>query len=106
MRDFTKEEMEILGQYEQHLTTAKCCDYVRGLSIKMTNELDAIYYDLYSDHKIKTGCGRCIVQCIKQLAVKYFEQKEKEKEKETEPVVNEENKPKKTKKNVKKEKKD
>jgi len=102
MRDFTKEEMEVLTKYEQHLTTAKCCDYVRGISVKMTNELDVIYFDLYNDHKIKTGCGRCVVQCIKQLAVKYFEQKERE----TEPVVNEENKPKKTKKNVKKEKKD
>ena len=86
----TQEQYEKLKAYENHLYTAKNCDYVRGLTPQTVKELADLYEEIISKNNngLKSGCSRCRLRSLKDLArvfYQYKEAQEKEKEEAQEP---------------------
>ena len=81
----TQEQYEILKKYEEQLSTAKICNYVRRMYATALEELDNLYKEMFpSTHlSIKSGCSSCVLKALKQMAEPYFQYKEKAETKET-----------------------
>lgn len=81
----TKEQYEILKQYEKHLSTAKNADYARNLTLAGLAQMDEVYKAIFKKESgLKSGCGKCRLRGLKDLARVYFayqEQQAKEEEK-------------------------
>lgn len=63
-----------LRKYEKYLTTAHDADYIRALNMKEVKELTEIGAELGIAYK-HNNCPKCLLKFVKQLADKYFEQK-------------------------------
>lgn len=74
----TQEQFEKLKQYENHLYTAKNCDYVRGLTAQTVKELSDLYEEIISKNNngFKSGCSRCRLRSLKDLARVYYQYQE------------------------------
>ena len=65
-----------LKKYENYLYTAKYANYIRSLSNTQVEDLIVAGNEIDIQFK-NNHCGICILNFIKKLAEKYFEQKEK-----------------------------
>ena len=65
-----------LKKFESYLYTAKYANYVRSLSNVQVAELSDIAAEI-DIHYTNNHCGLCILNFVKKVAEKYFEQKEK-----------------------------
>ena len=66
-----------LKQYEQHLTTALYCDYARNITTIGLQTLNEVYKELFNkESELGSGCGRCTLKSLKELAKEYFNYKE------------------------------
>ena len=84
--NFTKEQFEILKQYDKSFYTACYCKFVRTSGRQEIDNVDAIYKKVFNSTKgIAGGCNHCIYEAYKKLGKLYFEDKAKyeEKAKET-----------------------
>ena len=99
-----QEQYKKLKQYEQHLTTAFYCDYARNITTAGLQVLNEVYKELFNkESELGSGCGRCTLKALKELAKEYFNYKEKleermekaregkNKEDNNKPTVEEEN---------------
>lgn len=74
----TREIYNELEKYEQHLKTAKYCDYVRNVTSTELSVLNGIYKILFGkDSKLGNGCSKCQLKDYKKIADAYFEYKER-----------------------------
>lgn len=64
-----------LSKYESYLTTAHLGNYIRSLTNSQVEELIG-YGDELGIHFKNNHCPKCILNFVKQLGDKYFEQKE------------------------------
>lgn len=99
-----QEQYKKLKDYEQHLATALYCDYARNVTQKGFEVLNAVYKDIFGKESgLGSGCGKCHLKALKELAKEYFNYKEKledkmakareGKNKEQEPEAVDENNP-------------
>lgn len=73
-----QEQYKKLKQYEQHLTTALYCDYARNITTIGLQTLNEVYKELFNkESELGSGCGRCTLKSLKELAKEYFNYKEK-----------------------------
>lgn len=73
-----QEQYKKLKQYEQHLTTALYCDYARNITTAGLQTLNEVYKELFNkESELGSGCGRCTLKALKELAKEYFNYKEK-----------------------------
>ena len=73
-----QEQYRKLKQYEQHLTTALYCDYARNITTAGLQTLNEVYKELFNkESELGSGCGRCTLKSLKELAKEYFNYKEK-----------------------------
>ena len=73
-----QEQYKKLKQYEQHLTTAFYCDYARNITTIGLQTLNEVYKELFNkESELGSGCGRCTLKSLKELAKEYFNYKEK-----------------------------
>ena len=99
-----QEQYKKLKEYEQHLTTALYCDYARNITTAGLQTLNEVYKELFNkESELESGCGRCTLKALKELAKEYFNYKEimeekmkkaregKNKEDNNKPTVEEEN---------------
>ena len=72
-----QEQYKKLKQYEQHLTTAFYCDYARNITTIGLQTLNEVYKELFNkESELGSGCGRCTLKSLKELAKEYFSYKE------------------------------
>lgn len=72
-----QEQYKKLKQYEQHLTTALYCDYARNITTAGLQVLNEVYKELFNkESELGSGCGRCTLKALKELAKEYFNYKE------------------------------
>lgn len=72
-----QEQYKKLKQYEQHLTTALYCDYARNITTIGLQTLNEVYKELFNkESELGSGCGRCTLKSLKELAKEYFNYKE------------------------------
>lgn len=72
-----QEQYRKLKEYEQHLTTALYCDYARNITTAGLQTLNEVYKELYNkESELGSGCGRCTLKALKELAKEYFNYKE------------------------------
>ena len=98
-----QEQYRKLKEYEQHLTTAFYCDYARNITTAGLQVLNEVYKELFNkESELGSGCGRCTLKTLKELAKEYFNYKETIKERmekaregknkeDNKPTVEEEN---------------
>ena len=73
-----QEQYRKLKEYEQHLTTALYCDYARNITTAGLQVLNEVYKELFNkESELGSGCGRCTLKALKELAKEYFNYKEK-----------------------------
>ena len=73
---FTKEEMEILSKYEQYFHTATKANYTRNPGRTALQEMHRIFKSATgSAIGLNTGCGHCIYNLVKAVAVAYYKDK-------------------------------
>ena len=73
-----QEQYKKLKQYEQQLTTALYCDYARNITTAGLQALNEVYKELFNkESELGSGCGRCTLKSLKELAKEYFNYKEK-----------------------------
>ena len=73
-----QEQYRKLKQYEQQLTTALYCDYARNITTAGLEILNEVYKELFNkESELGSGCGRCTLKALKELAKEYFNYKEK-----------------------------
>ena len=73
-----QEQYRKLKQYEQQLTTALYCDYARNITTAGLQTLNEVYKELFNkESELESGCGRCTLKSLKELAKEYFNYKEK-----------------------------
>lgn len=73
-----QEQYKKLKQYEQQLTTAFYCDYARNITTTGLQTLNEVYKELFNkESELGSGCGRCTLKSLKELAKEYFNYKEK-----------------------------
>lgn len=73
-----QEQYKKLKQYEQQLTTALYCDYARNITTIGLQTLNEVYKELFNkESELGSGCGRCTLKSLKELAKEYFNYKEK-----------------------------
>ena len=74
---FSKEEMEILSKYEQYFHTATKANYTRNPGRTALQEMHRIFKSATgSALGLNTGCGHCIYNLVKAVAVAYYKDKE------------------------------
>ena len=74
---FSKEEMEILSKYEQYFHTATKANYTRNPGRTALQEMHRIFKSATgSAIGLNTGCGHCIYNLVKAVAVAYYKDKE------------------------------
>lgn len=77
MRNFTKKEMEVLAEYEQHLETAYKYGFKHYTS-KIANDTVAdIYAAAGGVFSRNWSCGHCLLALYKGAGKLYYETKEK-----------------------------
>lgn len=99
-----QEQYKKLKEYEHQLTTALYCDYARNITTIGLQVLNEVYKELFNkESELESGCGRCTLKALKELAKEYFNYKEimeekmkkaregKNKEDNNKPTVEEEN---------------
>lgn len=99
-----QEQYKKLKEYEQQLTTALYCDYARNITTIGLQTLNEVYKELFNkESELESGCGRCTLKALKELAKEYFNYKEileekmkkaregKNKEDNNKPTVEEDN---------------
>ena len=73
---FTKDEMEILKQYEDYFFTATKANYTRNPGRVALQEMHRIFKSATgSAIRLNTGCGHCIYSLVKAVAVAYYKDK-------------------------------
>ena len=73
-----QEQYKKLKEYEQHLTTALYCDYARNVTAKGFQTLNEVYKELFGkDSGLGSGCGKCHLKALKELAKEFFAYKKK-----------------------------
>ena len=73
---FSKEEMEILSKYEQYFHTATKANYTRNPGRTALQEMHRIFKSATgSALGLNTGCGHCIYNLVKAVAVAYYKDK-------------------------------
>ena len=82
MRDFTKEEMDVLEVYEGRFRSALDLGFVRNLEPKYLSQIKAIYDDAEGvSSSLNASCSHCVLGFMKSVGKKYFECKDKLEEK-------------------------
>lgn len=76
MRNFTKKEMKVLAQYEEHLDNAYHFGFKHYTSDKINNEVAEIYAAAGGAFSRNWTCGHCIMQLFKGAGALYFKTKE------------------------------
>ena len=72
------EQYKKLKDYEQHLSTALYCDYARNVTQKGFEILNGVYKEIFNkDGGLGSGCGKCNLKALKELAKEYFAYKKK-----------------------------
>ena len=73
---FSKEEMEILSKYEQYFHTATKANYTRNPGRTALQEMHRIFKSATNSAlPLNTGCGHCIYNLVKAVAVAYYKDK-------------------------------
>ena len=73
---FSKDEMEILKQYEEYFYTATKANYTRNPGRVALQEMHSIFKSATSSAiRLNTGCGHCIYSLVKAVAVAYYKDK-------------------------------
>lgn len=65
-----------LRKYETYLYTAHKADYIRSLKMNQVEELIEIGAEIGVNYKYN-HCPKCVLDFVKRLAAKYYEQKNK-----------------------------
>lgn len=78
MRQFTKQEIETLSQFEETLNTATYCKYYRNISAKKLDEIKAVYEAASGEpYGANWSCNHCILTFLQTVGRKYFDDLEK-----------------------------
>ena len=78
MRTFTKEEIELLSQAEEHFYTVVKGGFKRATSSKMDKLVAETYNAAVPEKPVSSnaGCGICSFNLYKKVAEKYYQDKE------------------------------
>lgn len=77
MKALTKEQFEILKQFEPQLDTALNSSFLRGVDKQKFDIIKGIYLDVTdSKEEIKIGCAACVMNLFAKTGVLYFRYKE------------------------------
>lgn len=69
----TKEQYEKLLPYEQHFFTAVNGDYARNVTLHGFEVMNEVYKELFGkDSGMVTGCNRCRLHGLKDLAKEFY----------------------------------
>lgn len=72
--NFTKEQREILKQYEDRLNTAYNLNYVRGLTYKASDAILGVWREVKGkDENVNFSCSHCVLSFMKKVGKMYFE---------------------------------
>lgn len=78
MRDFTREEIERLKEYEAHFETAVKANWSRYPGRDALKVIHAIYCDATGDtRRFSDDCGQCIVRLLRDCGKKYYADSQK-----------------------------
>lgn len=82
MRDFNKEELDMLQEYERRFKTAIDLGFVRNLEPRYLNVIKKIYDSASGeDYPLNGSCSHCVVKFMKLVGNKFYKDLEKYKEK-------------------------
>lgn len=74
MRQFTKEELDFLKNYENNFKTAINSGYSRNVEPRYANQIKAIYDAATGgDYGLNASCSHCMLTFLKAVGHKYFE---------------------------------
>lgn len=74
---FTKEEMEVLKEFEPYFYTATKAHYTRNPGREALTKMHTIFKSATgSAIRLNTGCGHCIYNLVKAVAVAYYKDKD------------------------------
>lgn len=69
----TQEQYERLKPYEKYLDTAYHSHYLRNLGQYNAKALDDLYTEIMGHKgKVLSGCSRCVLESIAELAAVYY----------------------------------
>ena len=76
MRPFTKEELEMLSEYEDRFKTAIDSRFVRNLEPRYLTKIKAVYDDAHGgSYALNATCSHCVVNFMTLVGNKYFKDK-------------------------------
>lgn len=76
MKQFTKEQLEVLSQWEDRLYTASQSKFYRNISSKSLDTIKAVYEEASeSSVSANWSCNHCILAFLATVGKKYFEDK-------------------------------
>lgn len=74
---FTREQMQILAQWESNFGTAVRSNWARGIGRSATAQLHRIYTEATGDRRtLNASCGTCVLRLLKDAGRLYFADKE------------------------------
>lgn len=73
----TKEQMDILSQFEDRFRTAVYSDYARNLSTRKLDEIRNIWDEAFPDQPLNTNwsCSHCVLDFLRRVGKIYFLEK-------------------------------
>lgn len=76
-RSFTKEELDVLAQYEGRFKSSIELDYARNLEPRYLTVIKDIYdAATEGNYSLNMSCSHCVLTFLKTVGKKYFEDKE------------------------------
>lgn len=82
MKQFTKEQLDILSQWEDRFYTATVSKYYRNISSKSLDLIKSIYDEATeSTYYANWSCSHCVLSFLMLAGKKYFEDKKAYEEK-------------------------
>lgn len=71
--NYSKEDLEILKQFEDYFRTAVKAKYIRNLSSKQKEVLKEIYERSIGKLTANLNCGACVYNFVRTMGIKYYE---------------------------------
>ena len=76
MKQFTKEQLNALSQWEDRLYTASVSKFYRNISSKSLETIKAVYEEVSDDPvQANWNCNHCVLAFLAKVGKKYFEDK-------------------------------
>lgn len=76
MKAFTKEQLDILSEWEDRFYTSTVAKYYRNISSKSLDKIKAVYDSVDDNPYVANwSCNHCVLAFLAKVGKKYFEDK-------------------------------